>query len=178
MALRSLSSISETELLLCRAQISQHFCICCSFRHWCGRQIPSVDRVGTKKRTRTSQNQNSASRSADLGHAPASPPSRKSSEGSTAQVRKWRHDSCPSLPPRSFAPSTLPPDYGVSEALNSSLPTSPLPFVPILEDHPTHSLSPRGTCWVISRWTLLFRLWEVGLFFYVPTLSRFRIDVR
>ena len=103
---------------------------------------PLVDRVGTKKRTRTSRNQNSASRSADLGHAPASPPSRKSGEGSTAQVSKRRRDSCPSSPPQSSAPSTFPPDCGVSEAPDSSLPTSPPPFVPIPEDHPTHSLSP------------------------------------
>ena len=139
---------------------------------------PSMDRVGTKKRTRMSRNRNSASRSADPGHAPASPPLRKSGEGSTTKVSKQRRDSCPSLPPRSSAPPSLPPDCGVSEAPDSSLPTSPPPFVPIPEDHPTHSLSPRGTYRVISRWTLLFRLREVSLFFYVPTLSRFKFDVR
>ena len=125
---------------------------------------PSVDRVGTKKRTKTSRNQNSASRSLDPGHAPASPTSRKSEEGSTAQVSKRRHDSYPLSPPRSSAPSTLPRDCGVFEAPGSSLPTSSPSFVPIPEDHPTHSLSPRGTYRVISRWTLLFRLWELASF--------------
>ena len=130
--------------------------------------------MDTKKRAISSPNQNSASWSVDPEHALASPPSRKSNEGSSAQVSKRKRSTGPSLPLRSPTPSTRSPSPQVPEGPDSSPPTTPPLFVPVPEDHPTYTLSILGMYWVFSQKTLLFSLREVRLtFFFSYSFSPF-----